>query len=748
MISYLIFISLFLASSLAVVISKPLSVILKNLYFKNPTSIPSFNPEIVLAKSFDFTNFILFVFFGLLLFFINYFVSRRFVKKEMKDSLRLNNILFLLFSFLIFLQTHFVTHSGKTVLALILLGQLIYISSLRLLINSSRIRLETMTVLNGVLSGFYFLLLANQITNVVSIPLLFIFSAPILYILSNSFKVTIKYTRSPFHLFLFFSAFISGDLQKLILLGMAVLIVITIFRDNIIQKIKIEKYFTKIVYPIVILILVTYNPIFYLGNFDSIEEGYLLGWLQRLINGQVLYRDVAVFHPPIIIWLLYLFTKFTDFSVYYFRLFLVILQVIAIIIIYFTANRVLQRLGNKIIIVMLLLGFSNTLVKNNVEFRVAIGLLPILIWSFYSKRKNNKLILISGIFSAIALFTSLEVGISAIITLFIVNIIFCNEKVKCLGQLILGIIVGATPFLAIFIYQGALVSFVEQLFFYATSFSNGYFNMPVERAISLSFLYWHIIDQYFSSVAWMWELAQMSLVAGLMIVAVRVFNMTRDFRDILACSLSIYGLLLFRSALGRSDWYHLVFVLLVSTIVLFYLVEKLTTKKVYLNYLIILVITLVFGRLWFSEGFIDKQLYRFQTYAKVVGPTNSYNFSRAGEILVGKEVNTENINKIVELVQVNVSPTETIFTYPWMPELYFFSNRKNPTSFDTPYSFFNFKYQQQAISQLKLNRPKLLIYNPEMNFGGFTTNSLPFLEEYILQNFKIVNEIGPYQIRK
>lgn len=200
-------------------------------------------------------------------------------------------------------------------------------------------------------------------------------------------------------------------------------------------------------------------------------------------------------------------------------------------------------------------------------------------------------------------------------------------------------------------------------------------------------------------------------------------------------SLSFFGLILFRTALGRSDWYHLLFVLIITVILLGKVLESLSFKYLSFTLVIIFASFFYFGRVYFNSVFLENQVFKFQTYGKFLDGYNKYDFSEGG-ILVGKETNTENLNNLVKTVLEKTSPQDTIFVYPWSPEIYLFTNRKNATLIDTPYAFFSDKFQDEMIQDIEKNKPKMIIYNSEMKFGNLTPDSLPKLNKYIQTNFK------------
>ena len=741
---YLILASLFLGSALGNIFAQLVGKSLPISLFKG--EIPSFTPELSSLKTFDLLDFGLTVILTLSIFGINLLIRKILNKDQTKTKhTSLIGIAYAIFAFIIFLQTHFVTSSGKMIVFIIIAGQFVYIALARLIrVKRIQTKIEPIFVFNGILTGFYLLLVGNQLTTTVALPLVLLILGPIMYILFAKFQG--KYLSSPMHLVLLGALLFPTNLSNLLILGGICLPLILISKDRALDNPKISKLLINYIYPSVIIFLIAYNPLFYVGDFDSVEEGFWLGWLQRLINKQVLYRDVAAYHPPLIVWGMYAFTKITDFSIYNTRLFLHLLQIFGLIIYYFVVNNVLHKRINKLVVMLLAFSFTATLVKNNVEIRLGLGLLSLLIWLNYLKTKKPGWLTLSGVFCAITLFTSLEVGIAAMVTIVVsTTILSKNNRIKNSGFVIFGILIGSLPFLLTLWVQGALAGFTEQLSFYSKAFSNGYFNLPIERAIRLSFLRWHIFYQYLDSVAWMWEMTRMGLLATFMFVATKAINKRINTKDKFAIALTIFGLLLFRPILGRSDWYHLLFVLLISLPLLIYVVENLSNKLRYLNIVVIGLLVFVFSTRWVNDNFISAQIFKLQTYGKVIDTYHSYDLKRSG-ILVGEEV--EATEKLVKYIQNEVSESETIFSYPWSPEIYFLADRRNVTAFDTPYAFFSQEFQEEMIYQIEKGEPKLIIYDPEMQFGNLAVDSLPEVNKYLQENFTSVLEIGSNQILK
>ena len=604
--------------------------------------------------------------------------------------------------------------------------------------------------------GFYLLLVLNQLTTVVMLPIMVFVITPIIFIgLLGIRKDFMRKTVYAFPgLIVLFAIFFPTNLAKLIILGLIILIIWSVIYISKIDLLT-RPFFTKFIYPAAVILLFVYNPIFYIGNFDSVEEGFFLGWLQRLIQGDALYKDVAVFHQPLLIWGMFLWSKITGFGIYSERLFLHLLQVIGSIIYLFFLRKFVTKSWVIILALILFLSFTSTLVRNNIEIRLAVGLLSLLFLFNFLQTRKQLWILLSGISGAVAAFTSLEIGLAVILVLIIALNLFPVDKFLSLYQLrnnfvfLVGLAVGSLPILLTIFLQGGLAGFFEQLIFYSQAFSKGYFNVPVERAISLSFFHWHIFNQYLSSNAIFWEVSRLILIVALIYLSINWFvSKSINSQEKFVFIISLLGLILFRVALGRSDYYHLLIVLSISIIVLAYFLEKLSDVRPILAAVFVFALLFFFARPAVNSVFLEAQFYKFQTYGKLFGEYKKYSFPRGSGVLVGSEIDTKATDDLIEFIQSSTDSNDTIFAYPWMPEIYFFADRKNATSFDTPYAFFSENYQEKMVYELRKNRPKFIIYDRDKNFGGLTPDSLPLVNEYIIESYENVTSYNSNQVFK
>jgi hypothetical protein len=751
----LIFSSLLLGSSLSLIFSP---IIAQNLPFELfSKDIPSVSDELIFKKTFDLLDFLLTVLLSGAFYFINSF----FLGRQTSSNQSLSVILLFILSITIFLQTHFVSFSKTHMLGLLVLTEILYIG-LNLIkkpflplfsafkdIGNPKLAIG---IFNGAFLGFYLLLFLNNILQIPMLSVLVFLICPFLFALLSPQKPSV-FEKFPGALLLLSVFFPQNQLGLAVLGGLIALIWLGLifFNKNPFKA----RVLVQFLYPSLLIFLFAYNPYFFVGNFDTVEEGFLLGWVERLYQGQYLYKDAAAYHPPYLPWALFGFSKFFGHTVYSERLFLHILQILGALIYFFLLKKVLKNPLNILLGFILFLSLVSIGIRNNIEIRVSLGLLSLLLLFNYFHLKRGLWIFLSGAALSVSIFTSLEVGLVALSAIFLsLNLLsdklFSRSQLSCNLLLFSGFVTASLPAFFYLFLTGSLLPFFEQISFYVSAFSKGYFNLALERSVSLAYFHWHIFNQYTSSNAFYWEITKLLLTGGFVYGLIKLLKLRKEFtiEDKYIFSLSIFGLLLIRTALGRSDIYHLLSALIIALIVLLFYLERLQYISKSLFFLTWFALLFYFFRPAVNSVFLENQLYKFQTFGKVLGDYHKYESSPLGKLLVGQEIDTKQADTLIKFVQSETSQDETIFVYPWMPELYFYAQRRNATSFDTPYAFFSEKYQRRMISELESSKPKLIIFNPEMNFGDLTPKSLPLLNKYILDNFEETDVFGQNRVLK
>ncbi len=703
------------------------------------TQIPGVSESLVSAKSYDLVEFGVTFVLGLFISITNIFLFKKVESKE-----HLLSTLLISAGVITFLLTKFATYSGRAVFGIVIVVELFILllaifSSRKKISSQHDNRLVHLSLLNGIFLGFFCLLAIKLITPIVIIPLSALVLIPII-------NLYFSYTYSSWaKQMAFFPGFLvpaillfPTDLSKIVISGATILLIwgLSTYLKRTIFPIRL---LSSYILPSLLVFLAAYNPTFVIGNFDSVEEGFWSAWVQRLLQGDVLYKDVMVYHPPVFIWGLYVFEKLVGVSLVSQRLFMHLLQVAGAIIYLFFIKRIIKSRGLVILLMLVYFGLTTTAVKNNVEIRVGLGLLSLLAIS-YSRFST------AGALAAISLFSSVEVGLASIVSGLAFSLFQSKNRLKSVFSWSLGFVIGSLPILAILAWLGSLGHFINQITFYASIFSQGYFNSPVDRAISLSFFHWHIFNQFFGSPAMWYELIKLVTFSSVIYGLLKLFFKKALSEDNLILSTAIMAGVLTRVALGRSDYLHLLFPLLVVIALVGYGIDRLNDQKPNLAVLLTTILVMVLAREGINSAYLENLSFRLQTYGSIVDEFHTYKTPRAVGIQRDSRVTADSENELISYIQSNTTAADSIFTYPWYPELYFITDRKNATSVDTPYAFYTPEHQKKILSDLSEKKPKYVIYNPDMNFGGLSVGSLSDVDNYIKSHYKVVKQFGKNQV--
>lgn len=707
----------------------------------NLINIPNLTSDMVNRKSHDLIEYGLFVFISLAVF----LVLNSFYKKRRYDSRRqvLIGVSFLSFSACTLLTTFFSGYSGTNTVMFVLVYSLFlaYVSTVFGEIKMD-VGLKRLSVYNGVLVAFYLsVLLQNMVASII-IPLTLITTLPIVfYLLVNKYREL----GSPGLIFLSLFFLFPYDKNLLLILGI-MSVVLVVYFDKLLSKRFVDQ--VKKVYPLVLLFIFLFDPVFYVGSFDSIEEGIWAGWLYRLVDGQVPYRDFAIYHPPVLLWGLKLFTFVLGESLYSIRLYFHLLQIIGLVIMYVFLEKLIKKEWIRLLIFMLMISYGSSVVRNNLEIRLASGLLPILFIDIFQLSHKRKYLLVAGILAGVSLFVSTEVGVASA-----VSVLIASALIKTGGRfhrniliVILGMLIASVFMILVLISSGSLSEFIENIAYYTAIFSSGYMNSPMPQPKSAALIDWFNVDSYIGSVGFIWNMFEVGVMVVILslVSQFKMRGVVRNKHFALLAGLSIYGLILGRSALGRSDFYHVSFVVVLSLILIGYLLDRVVNLSRETVIFVLCLLILLIGRGSVSSLIKDK-FFMIQAYANPAGSYPEYKTDKIG-LLADPGTNVDEFDQLIEFIELNTVNGDTIFVFPWSPEIYFLTNRANATSFDTPLSYITSQYQNQMVDELKENNPAIIVYKPDFAVGGLSREVLGDVDDYIINNYYPLAEFGKFSI--
>lgn len=720
MIGILVLASILLGSSVSIILTPRIIGFLSlQLYTSDFSQSVLPNQGLAAQKTFDLVEIVLF--FGLS---IGFFLLNYYARKPRSIPIGILGV----GSLLVFLQTHFVVHSIKVVLLQLVILELLYI----VWPYKKKFTYHSVSLMNGLFVGFFLFVVTRLFTASYVIPFFIVFISPLVF-------MHFEWGRTAHWGFPFLVVSAFFPYSKLALVVIAI-VSIVILKIKYVGTIESKRY-----YPYILLFIVIYNPLFFVGTFDSLEEGFWLAWVQRLSDGKVLYKNFAVYHPPLFTWGLSLFMRMTDYSLYTFRLYFHSLQILGTMIIAGFVMRVLTWRKLQIVTMLLILTFLQRNLMNNVEIRLGLGLLSLFPFLSYLESRKGKVLVLSGIFSGIALFSSVEVGIativSIVISIFFVGMYTKQFVIRLYGYFLAGLVGISVLIASILHYQGAFTEFVQQMIYVLQLFGSGYSNASIERTTVSNILLWNEVYLYLSSTAWLWELTRLSVLGSLLYVLYKRISHKLTVRDMGIFVTALFSLFLFRTALGRSDQYHLLTVFVPAVVLLAGTLERINRSVALIAIVVLIVIT---GQSQLN-AYLQFNLEKYQSYATPAGIYPDYLSERTGiQAYPGTDTVIE--DELVRSVLEETTTDDSIFVFPQKPELYFLTERTNATSFDTPIIYLTEAYQNQMIAELESTNPPLIVYNPDLAYYEISAEKLPLVNNFIASNYQLKKRIGDWQL--
>ena len=526
------------------------------------------------------------------------------------------------------------------------------------------------------------------------------------------------------------------------------------------KKVNIVDYFIGIF----IIFIFTWNPNFAHGYIVGPDEGQHLAWINEILHGKTVYKDIYIFYGPLLEFLSIIFMKIFGISLWSQRLFYQVSNMFNIILGFFILKLLLRTRT------FLYIGLWALLATRISDFwmprwggpRLMLGLCAVWLMLYYAGREKSWALFLSGIFTGLALFTSQEIGIvllfSGVLFLFFLKLYISKRvEIKSLAKIIFlylaGFIIAMAPFLIYLLTKGALSDYINICFidlplkysrvfvepqmaklFFMSLFSNYQIPFPYNTS---HFLYYLIaIFIYVSGIFYIilssavtHKLTQRNVIL-IFILLFGIPLLLSAFRQIIGEQLKLYSLPIVAVAifllermfiLGKDNLIiqrkkfnikKLIIAILCLFVIQDVLLVVLIKSKIYMHMKDIFV-----SYMTLKDDPRDR-FYRFtytsmtpeEKYARISGDWQGLDLVRAKDIIVPKEQATA-ISGAVEFIRKNTNHDDEIFVFPHEGEYYFLADRASITRF-TPaiYACINVDYQKQIVTDLNYKKPRYCIY--------------------------------------
>ncbi|VAX28090.1 hypothetical protein MNBD_NITROSPIRAE02-1098 [hydrothermal vent metagenome] len=205
-------------------------------------------------------------------------------------------------------------------------------------------------------------------------------------------------------------------------------------------------------------------------------------------------------------------------------------------------------------------------------------------------------------------------------------------------------------------------------------------------------------------------------------------------------SMLILSLLLFRAALGRSDWPHVAYSIPLTYILSIYIVIKHYGHKFLRGY----VVTKTYTYLFVAVVAVIFSLGIYQIYR---GDLIKENFPLG---VKDSEIIPDNYRAAILFLKNNLAPDESFFTMTAEASWYYFIDRPSPSRFPVIIFAMPYFYQNEVVEGLEKNNVKFVLYRNSYwasRFDGFSNEErLPVIAKYIRDNFVFYRKIDDNEI--
>ena len=478
------------------------------------------------------------------------------------------------------------------------------------------------------------------------------------------------------------------------------------------------------------------------------EEGEMMAWVDTLLRGGVLSRDVYCLYGPLSTYPVAFLFKLFGPSLLVWRMWIFALNLPALLAVY-VLLRGLTRTRGSAVAGMFLVGLLCTSLVPAMSWslsRVAIGLGAVAALDAYVRSSRRVWLLVTGALVGLALFYSQEVGVSAAVAVTIALLIGqwqarapLGRQAREFGFLAAGGALVVVPMLVLLVRQGALGATIENLFIFPRVRMLGYaayafppFDEGLRRLSSgPGPADWEVIRAvaraYFAPAV---------LVVSAFLVATRILRGEATRRLPAFMALLVFGGLVFQSPLSRPDGPHLLFALPPVLVLLVCFLEQAGLVAVArASSLSRRSAAMAFIALWLVAlgAYRETLLVSLRDYVNQAGLTLTGRFSvqfvpgfrtlalpRAGGIRA-PEAWARDLEDTIHYLQARTRPGEPVWAFPNEVLVNFLADR--PLSNPYPLGVWGITRQQreETVAVLRRTRPAYAVFY----LDGMNVDNIP-----------------------
>lgn len=461
---------------------------------------------------------------------------------------------------------------------------------------------------------------------------------------------------------------------------------------------------------------------FYSRGFIPHDEGWILNPAQRILGGEIPYRDFHYIYTPGAAYVVSLFFKFFKESILVSRLTALFFVLLTLLLLRKISLRVNTSPFLYVLPVLIFITWGPMHINFAwpVIFSIFSGLTTCYLLLVSYKNDRFLIFFLSGVFTAMTVLFKQNFGLALMLNNLIYLVFLRNRRITFLKYHALGFLLTIALFLAYLFQNDALIPFYNDMYFFM------FYQIIQEGMQSTPFVYPDLLYKQITKGIFY----SLPLILGIPAIAV-TFKKNKQFIFLASFCILFYIF----GIRPTTDYPHLVPLLSLTGILflsLYTLIENNLVKK------IILILQILFICLGFYSAFF-LNYYRWNPPLKV--QDRMVGNSRMG-ILVDSSY-ASYIPAIDRYIRNNVNKNGYVFIYRFSPSFYFLSERKNPTKFIfLPPQILSNKDQAEIIKNLTDRKVSIILTDTNIR------EDKSILSEFVKGKYSLDKEIGNYQFWK
>lgn len=534
---------------------------------------------------------------------------------------------------------------------------------------------------------------------------------------------------------------------------------------NIIEDQRLRMGMLRWVVLCIMIFLATYHNEFIYKNWYwgawqfYFEEGIYLRWIDEMLRGGVVYKDVYLQGGPLMAWPQYWLMKMFGPSLPLSRYYIYFCYFLGYIIVFIVLreiviNRVIMIIGllfSTYFYYPMLPGLQQSL------GRFAFPLLPMFFLYMFFIRTKYFYLFISGVTLGLSLFSSQELGISALIAcaaMLAAHIYREGGSLKNIfhqvSLIFAGILVPSLPILVYLYLHNALPGLYEAMIkmpkYYMLGLGNEFPNLfnffnqvknaPYDR-IEILLSYWPIIIYILSAFFCLVLFLRKSLsnrhifIFGITVLGGMIFLRAFGIYSPFKIKDVIYPLIILSTGYLDMAWTR---------------VYGRTRKKIGITcntvealIYAVLFIFIASGFIGYSQrGFPGLRPYEYRASIRD-GDKKKFeplNINHANNIYLPPGW-AKKTRHVVEYIKQNTDYDEPIFVFPYSPMYYFLTDRQSASKYPVIYAITK-EYREQIVKELDDKKVQYIIHphKPMLLIGMTSEERFPEITEYIRNNYR------------